>query len=212
MGFTEWWEALSLTTQIFYCIATPATLVLLIQTILLFLGIGDDGDVDADLVDLADADADTDGIFGEDTLSSLEDAAGFDFLSLFTLRGIVAFLVVFGWVGAAMSSAEAPLYVTIPVAFVSGFAMMMAIALLLRAVMRLRSDGNLDNRNAIGLSGRVYLAIPPARSGEGKVQLLLQGRLAEREAVTDDDVAIPTGAEVVVVALSGQSTLVVKRK
>ena len=210
MGFTEWWEALSLTTQVFYCIATPATLVLLVQTVLLFLGVGEHADGDMDFSAGVDGDADTDGIFGDGVVEI--DDGGFDFLSLFTLRGIIAFLVVFGWVGAAMSSAEAPLYLTIPVAFVSGFAMMMVIALLLRAVMRLRSDGILDNRNALGASGRVYLTIPAARTGEGKIQLLLQGVLAEREAVTDEAEPIPTGTEVVVTSLSGQTVLVVKRK
>ena len=46
--FIEWWNALSLATQVFYCIARPSTLILLIQTILLFVGIGGDGDVDVD--------------------------------------------------------------------------------------------------------------------------------------------------------------------
>lgn len=209
MGFTEWWDALSLATQVFYCIAAPATLILLVQTVLLFLGVGEHADGDMDLS--AAPDTDTEGVFGDSGLAEISDS-GFDFLSLFTLRGIIAFLVVFGWVGAAMSSAEAPMYLTLPVAFVSGFAMMTVIALLLRAVMRLRSDGSLDNRNAVGASGRVYLTIPAARTGEGKIQLLLQGVLTEREAVTDDEEAIPTGAEVVVSALSGQTVLVVKRK
>ena len=210
MGFTEWWDALSLATQVFYCIAAPATLVLLVQTVLLFLGFGEHADGDMDISSAGDADADAEGIFG-DGVAQISDS-GFDFLSLFTLRGIIAFLVVFGWVGAAMSSADAPMYLTLPVAFVSGFAMMTVIALLLRAVMRLRSDGSLDNRNAVGASGRVYLSIPATRTGEGKIQLLLQGVLTEREAVTDEEEAIPTGAEVVVCGLSGQTVLVVKRK
>ena len=45
MSFVEWWNALGLATQIFYCIAIPATLVLVIQTILMFFGL-DDGDAD----------------------------------------------------------------------------------------------------------------------------------------------------------------------
>lgn len=211
MTIVEWWNALSLATQIFYCIAVPASLVLLIQTVLLFIGLGQDADMD-DLVDLSDADADTGGVFGEDSLSALNDGAGMDWLRLFTLRGIIAFAVVFGWVGAAMSSADVPLYITIPVSVVCGFVMMVAIALLMRAVMRLRSDGNTDNRNAIGTAGKVYLTVPPARGGEGKVQLMLQGSLVERGAVTDEETPIPTGSEVIVVGVSGQTDLVVKRK
>ena len=225
MGILAWWDALSLATQIFYAIAIPATLILLIQTVMLFLGIGEDGDADADVPDTDadlgfDADVDgeiidtsvSDGVFGDNDAAEAYDAAGVDFLRIFTLRGIVAFAVVFGWVGAAMSSAGASLAVTIPVAFVCGFAMMLAIAMLLRAVMKLRASGNTDNRNAIGVSGRVYLTVPPFRTGEGKVQVLLQGSLVERGAVTDEEIAIPTGAEIVVVGISGQTDLVVKRK
>ena len=90
--------------------------------------------------------------------------------------------------------------------------MMLLLALLFKWVMKLRNDGNIDNRNAIGVAGRVQLVIPPQRSGEGKVHLMVQGAYVEREAVTDDGEAIPTGAEIIVVGVSGQTTLVVKRK
>ena len=76
----------------------------------------------------------------------------------------------------------------------------------------LRSDGNLDNRNALGVSGKVYLTVPAKRGGEGKVNILLQGSYVERNAVTDEAEPLTTGSEIVVIGLSGQSTLVVKRK
>jgi len=90
--------------------------------------------------------------------------------------------------------------------------MMFALAFLFNAVMKLRSDGNKDNRNTIGTSGRVHLTIPASRKGEGKVHIMLQGSYVERGAVTDEDEPIPTGSEVVVVGISGQTDLVVKRK
>ena len=31
----EWWNSLGITMQVFYCIAIPATLIIVIQTILL---------------------------------------------------------------------------------------------------------------------------------------------------------------------------------
>ena len=217
----EWWNSLELATQIFYCIAIPSTLILLVQTVLTFIGIGDgaDADVDADVdagvdVDVdADVDAgDPDGVFGGDSSAETGDVEGMEGLRLFTFRGIIAFLVVLGWVGVAMTASNVPLYVTIPVALVCGFAMMFSLALIFRAVMRLRSDGNADNRNAIGTAGKVQLTIPPSRTGEGKVHVMLQGAYVERSAVTDDEEAIPTGSEVIVVGVSGQTDLVVKRK
>lgn len=198
-----WWESLSLASQIFACVAIPATIVLLIQTVLMLVGIGleaDGGDIA--IGDSVDADAPEFDV----------DLEGMDALRIFSIRGIIAFLVVFGWVGFVMDGANVRLLITVPVAAVSGFAMMLVLALLMRTVMRLRNDGNLDNKNALGVSGRVYLTIPPERKGEGKVNVLLQGTYVERDAVTDEENSIPTGCEIVVVGLSGQTTLVVKRK
>ena len=207
----DWWNSLELATQIFYCIAVPSTLVLLIQSVLTFMGIGDgiDADVDTD-VDL-DLNA-ADGVFGDNQPAEAPDTDGMEGMRLFTFRGIVAFLVVLGWVGVAMSASGVSLYITIPVALVCGFAMMFSLALILRAVMRLRSDGNTDNRNAIGIAGKVQLTVPPSRTGEGKVHVMLQGAYVERNAVTDDEEAIPTGSEIIVIGVSGQTDLVVKRK
>ena len=51
----EWWNALNLLQQIFLCAAIPFTIVLIIQTILTFIGIGGHGDTDT-----ADMDSNTD--------------------------------------------------------------------------------------------------------------------------------------------------------
>lgn len=207
MCLVEWWNSLGLALQIFYCIAIPATLVLLIQTILMFLGIGD-GDADFDAPDL---DFNGDGI-PDDFDMDIDDIAGLESLHIFTVRGIIAFFVIFGWVGVVMESANIPLVVTLIVASICGFATMLLIAYLFKLVLKLRSDGTADNRNALGTAGKVYLTIPPARSGEGKINLMLQGAYVERNAVTDETESIPTGCEIIVVGTSGQTSLVVKRK
>lgn len=218
MSVIQWWDSLSLVTQIFYCIALPSTLVLLLQTVLMFVGIGSDSDGDFSLdhsvgdVESSDLPELHEGIFGDPDSFDPSDAAGLEDLRIFSVRGIVAFLVVFGWVGGLVSGLGASLLVALPVALLCGVVTMVLLAFLMRAIMRLRSDGNTDNRNAIGTSGKVHLTIPPQRTGEGKVHLLLQGALVEREAVTDEVDAIPTGSEIVVTKISGQTTLVVKRK
>ncbi len=210
--FLDWWNALSLATQIFYCIAVPSTLVLVIQTVLLFVGVGGDSDVDDLDFDMSDTPDTPDGVFGEDTPEVDADVEGDVGLRVFTFRSVVAFLVVFGWVGVAMDASKISLFITLPIAFVCGVAMMLTLALIFKAVMGLRSDGNTDNRNAVGMSGKVQLTVPANRAGEGKVHVMLQGAYVERDAVTDDGEAIPTGAEVIVVGVSGMTTLVVKRK
>lgn len=216
MAIIEWWNSLSLAAQIFYCIALPSTLVLLVQTILMFIGLGEDadGDVDVDTDVDADVDVDLDGDIpdGDEGFLATVDAEGFAGLRVFTVRGIIAFLVVFGWVGVVMETAGITLWLTLPVATASGFAIMLLLAFIFKALMKLRSDGNTDNRNAIGTAGRVHLTIPPSRTGEGKVHVMLQGSYVERDAVTDEDTPIPTGSEIVVVRVSGGTTLVVRRK
>ena len=207
----NWWNTLSLSTQIFYCIAIPASLVLFIQTLLTFMGIGDNSDIDTDGVEDFSAE-NPDGVYGDGDFDDVNDAQGMDSLRIFTLRGIVAFLVVFGWMGVALDASGVSLFITVPVAFVCGFVMMLSLALIFRAIMRLRSDGNADNRNAVGTAGKVQLTIPPSRSGEGKVHIMLQGSYVERNAVTDETEAIPTGCEIIVVGVSGQTDLIVKRK
>ena len=212
MFIIDWWNSLSLVSQIFACVAIPATLILLIQTLLLFLGIGDDADGIDDIPDdVPEADI-GDGTFGEELPSEAHDGIGLEGLRIFTVRGIVAFFVVFGWVGMVMDGAGISLAITIPVAVACGFAIMLALAFIFRAILKLRNDGNADNRNAIGTSGKVYLTIPPSRSGAGKINIMLQGAYVERDAVTDDEAPIPTGCEVVVIGLSGETELVVRRK
>lgn len=207
----DWWNSLTLVSQIFYCIAVPSTLLLLIQTIMMLVGLGDDAASDIGDVDVSDADV-SDGVFGDNEITEIPDDFGLEGLRILTVKGIISFLVVFSWVGIVLESVGAQLFITIPVSAVCGFATMLLLAFLMRAVMKLRSDGNMDTKNAIGTSGKVYLTIPPARSGEGKVQLLLQGSFVELSAVTDDETAIPTGSEIVVVGVSGQTDLVVRRK
>ncbi len=202
--FAQWWNMLDGATQVFYCIAIPATLVLLIQTVMLFIGLGE-------ALDGADG-VDDIGEIGADSAADAADLSDFDGLRVFTVRGIVAFFVVFGWVGIAMRSSDVSLAVTIPVALAAGVAMMIGIAYLLRAVMKLRGDGNIDNRNAVGVPCKVHLTVPAERAGQGKVHLMLQGSYVERDAVTDQPDAIPTGSEAVVVGLSGQTTLVIEKK
>ncbi|MBE6885445.1 MAG: hypothetical protein E7486_00720 [Ruminococcaceae bacterium] len=216
MMLIEWWNALGLTAQIFYLIALPATLVLIIQTVLMFFGFGDEGADAGDLggEDLPDAlpEDGADGVFGEDTVSEPHDLSGLEDLRIFTVRGIVAFFVVFGWVGVAMTAGGVTPWITLPVAFLCGAGMMVALAFLFRALLKLRSNGNADNRNALGVAGKVQLTVPPSRTGEGKVHIMLQGAYVERNAVTDQTEPIPTGSEIVVVGVSGQTDLVVRTK
>ena len=67
MFIIDWWNSLSTLAQIFACIAVPATLVLIIQTVLMFIGFGDDADgVGDDPLDAVPSAGDNDGVFGDE--------------------------------------------------------------------------------------------------------------------------------------------------
>ncbi len=223
MFFVDWWNSLSGAAQMFALAAIPATVLLVIQIVTMFLGFGEDADgavvddgilddLPEDIPDVGNLSEAADGVFGDNTVTEVQDVAGLEGLKIFTVRGIIAFFVVFGWVGVLMDSGGCPLYATIPSAMLCGFAMMFVLAYIFRAVLKLRNSGNADNRNAVGVTGKVHLTIPAGRRGEGKVHIMLQGAYVERNAVTDEAEPIPTGHEVVVVGVSGQTDLVVKRK
>ena len=209
---SAWWESLTLLGQVFACIAIPATLILVIQTIMSIIGVsgGGDGDVDADGDVPDDLDIDSDGVFGTE-LPEIDDSLdpGFRILSL---RSIIAFLTIFGWVGLiCVRNGMANIW-SLLIAFVCGLIAMFVVVLAMRCMLKLQADGTRNIKNALGKSGTVYLTVPAQRNGTGKVNILLQDTFVELDAVTDEENSIKSGREVVVVGLSGQTTVVVKEK
>ncbi len=214
-----WWDALDLLGKIFALIAIPSTLILIVQTILMFIGLGSDAadaDVGADISDDIPDGVSGEGIFGDDLpggtdIDSIEmnNEPG---LKILSFRTVIAFLAVFGWVGLEMQQQGIGAIVTIAVSILSGIAIMLIMAFLIRELFRLQSSGNYDIKNAIGSSGTAYIPIPSSRNGRGKVTITFQNTTHELEAVTDDSNDIPSYAEVLVVGISGKDTLIVKRK
>ena len=223
---TLWWESLTVLQQVFYYIAAPFTVILLIQTVMTLIGLGNsgvdadsDGDFDADVE--ADFDADIEADFDADMEMDLEvegevDAESFEPSSavsgfrFFTVRGIVAFFCIFGWSGAALYDTDMPDIWVVVLAVLAGFFAMFIIGLMFFGIRKLQSSGNIKYSNAIGKTASVYIPIPPAMSGTGKVMVTLQERLTEAEAKTDEKTKIRTGETVKITGTIG-STLIVKR-
>lgn len=206
----EWWEALGSAGQVFACIAIPATVMLLIQMVLTLIGLGgDEGDADVE----AEADGIDDGIEIDDADEAFERGDVFDGgLRLFTLRGLIAFFSVMGWVGTICCGSGLHLALSILISVASGFLAMTVLALLMKWLFSLQYDGTENVREALGVSGTVYLRIPPARTGKGKINAIIQGKLCEKYAVTDEETMINVDEEVTVVGISGEETLIVRRK
>ncbi|MFA5562440.1 MAG: hypothetical protein WDA00_07385 [Eubacteriales bacterium] len=204
----QWFEQLSPLGRIFSLFAIPSTLILLIQIVMSLFGMGEhgaDGDVDVDV------DNGLEGVFGSDTVDVSDTVPdGLDF-KIFSTRSLIGFFVTFGWMGLSMVRSGAPNWLSVLVALASGLVVMVLIALMMRAIYRLQSDGTTNLKNALGASATVYLTIPPARSGKGKVNFILQGSYTEREAITDSETPLPYGTEVLIVGISGGAVLVRKK-
>ena len=223
---SAWWQTLTPLEHVLLYIAVPATLVLVVQTLLLFFS----GDMDSEggLDGGAEVDLDGDGVPDAvlpdpdgcgDPLSHLDaddadpqDAPPGQGLHILTVRGVVVFLTLFGWGALWLCQIGLPDWLALFLAVPIGLAGMIGVAFILQQAMRLQYDGTLDLRNALGREATVYLTVPASRSGTGKVNLIIQDQLRELDAVTDEAAPLPTGSQVVVEALSGGESLVVRRK
>ncbi len=204
-----WWIALGTVGQVFACIAIPATVMLIIQMILTLIGMGgDEMDAQTDGADADGVDTDIDDSALDDADTDIADGG----LRVFTLRGLIAFFSVTGWVGTVCCNFGLNLPVTIIISIASGLLAMFLIAALLKWLLKLQYDGTEDIKDALGVSGTVYLKIPPARSGKGKVNVIIQGKLCEKDAVTDEETVITRDEEITVIGISGGETLLVRRK
>ena len=218
----EWWNALSTIQQVFYVLAIPSTIILVLQIILLLFGVG--GNHDADVSGDAGGDADLSGNMdasGGDISSEIdadgsfvpEHDAPYDpgpaheaGLRILTVRGVVAFLAICGWVGvAALDMGAGPILSSV-LAVIAGLAAMILVAVALRFSLKLQQSGNLDLENAVGLTGEVYIPIP--RGGKGKVTLTVQDRFLELDALCPER-ELSTGEAVKVTGITSSHTLIV---
>lgn len=138
--------------------------------------------------------------------ASLADAAGSG-LDLFSVRALAAGLAFFGVGGLAGLATGLGAVAAIPLALLGGVGAAAAVAVVMRAMVRLEDDGTVQIEGAVGVSGTVYLTVPAARAGAGKVHLPLQNRTVELQAVTTHDAPLPTGARILVIDVVGPDTV-----
>ena len=179
--------------KFFWTIACCASLVFIIQTVMTFVGLGTDTDVDAGPMD--------------GSVDSMEDGA---LSGVFSFRNLVNFLLGYGWAGVLLHDSIEKGWLLQLIAIAVGLVFVLAFVFMFRQVMKLSHDGSFRMQEAVGLKADVYLRIPAARSGRGKVQLSVKGSVHEIDAVTDNDAEIPTGGQVEIVEVLGDDLLLVK--
>ncbi len=192
LDISSWWALLPTPEKVYWIIAIPSTVLLIVQLILTIIG----GDVDADVDVEPDIDAD------------LEGDTGF---TLFSFKSILGFFTIFAWTGLACIDSGLGLFLTIIISGIAGFVMMVIISYLLYYLTKMHESGTLIMDNAIDKTGEVYLRIPSERQGLGKVQVNIQGSIRELDAMTDDVSEIPTGALIQVLEIINNQYLLVTK-
>lgn len=185
---------MSLLMQIFWGCAIVGSLVMVIQLLLSIIG-GGDVDVDSD-VDIFSAD-------GLDA-STLAD--------LFTLKNLVNFFVGFGWSGVTFRQYIDSSAVLLLVATLFGLLFIAIFLFIYKSIMKLESNSAVGAEACVGKMADVYLRIPAARSGKGKIQISLNGVAREFDAITDATENIPSGAVVFVEEVVNGTVLLVSMK
>ncbi len=183
---TEWWHGLLLEKQIFYGIGIFSLALLLFQILLSLVGFDHHSDV---------------------SIGTVEHDSG---LGLFSLRTVTAFFAGFGWTGGILLNHGYSLVAAIGGGIGVGTVFLLATSFLIVNLLRLQGSGNIDYRNAIGVVGTVYTTIPAAETGGGQLELVLQGRLMMAEAFTKAKQPLPPNSKARVVALIGQTTVLVE--
>jgi len=186
------------------CAAIPATVIMILQTVMIFIGMA--GHSDVDMPD----DNGIDGVFGSDSPDAVDVHLGDSGLRIFTVRGIVAFFAVGGWAGLSALSISGSPAAAIITAFIAGSLALLLVAWFFRWAASLNENGTLQMENAVGKVGEVYITVPPDMSGTGKVNVIIQGRLTEAEAMTDIDRPLKYGEPVEVVDMAVGNVLKVR--
>ena len=103
---------------------------------------------------------------------------------------------------------EMPTALSYVLAFLCGFATLIIMAYVMRAISGLQSSGNIEIGNAVGKVGQVYIPIKP--NCAGKVNITVQGQYSEFTAISTSSETLSTGSYVRVVAVDEAGTLVVE--
>lgn len=198
-------------TWLFLIMAVVGGTVLIIQFVLTFIGLGGDHgldlahDVPHDFSGDVGHDVHAGGAHGAE--SSGHDAAGHHgsswLFAVISFRTLVAATTFFGLVGLAAQSADQPVGVQLLLASAAGLGAMYGVHWIVRSMGRLGEDATIRIKHALGKEGTVYIPIPGAKAQAGKIQLKVQNRLVEYEAVTSSKEKLATGTKVRVVGIAG---------
>ena len=148
-----WWQNLTTLQQIYFCVASLFSVILIIQFILMLIGIGGESDG----IDFT-GDGETD--------ISVDTDSG---LSMFTIKGMIAFFAVGGWVGFTLGDGMMKPGWVILISIGAGLLALVLVGILMNAITKLQQNGTKNIANAVGKTAEVYLTIPAQLKAHGKI-------------------------------------------
>jgi hypothetical protein len=198
-------------TTIYLVAAVIGGTILVCQFVLSLIGLGHGGaDIGHDVGGDFHGDAHVGGLEGHHAGADSHPDSTHMF-AVVSFRTVVAALAFFGVTGLATTSGGLPATTTLVLAMLAGAGAMYGMYGLLRLIANLGSAGNEQIGNAIGLIATVYVPIPAAGKGAGKVQLSMQSRIVEYQAMTQGSEKLKTGEKVEVVGIANSDTVEVRR-
>jgi membrane protein implicated in regulation of membrane protease activity len=176
------------------------------------MGLGGDGG------DLPDGDVSADGFEG-DHATPFADAGDADYqhpdstwlFGVLSFRTLIAAAAFFGVSGEAALSAGYTPGIAIAIAVLVGLVAMYGMYWLMEGISQLTSSGNERIGAAVGKHARVYVPIPAEGKGVGKIQVTLQNRTVEYQAVSDEIEPLRTGETVQILEVKNSDTVSVQR-
>ncbi len=195
--------------------------VMICQFLLTLVGMGDDGGEmgDGDFSGDADVAGDFDADLPGDHETSLGHAADADYqhpdstwlFGVLSFRTLIAAAAFFGVAGKTALSAGLSQPIALLIAVLLGLSAMYGMYYLMQGMSRLTSSGNERIVSAIGKHATVYIPIPAEGAGVGKVQVNLQNRTVEFQAVSEESDQLSTGETVEITEVKNSDTVAVRR-
>jgi membrane-bound ClpP family serine protease len=184
MNFLENYDPL---LKAFWYIALPVSLFFGLQTIMTFLG-------------LSDGETDMDSDTGDVELP----------FEIFTLRNLINFLLGFSWTGISFYNSIENKTVLIIISVIVGLLFVAIFFFLIKQILKLSENNSFKIESTLHKTAQVYLTIPEAKSGKGKVLISINGAIHELDAMTLSTEKLPSNTTVKVVAVESNLLIVEK--
>jgi len=112
-----------------------------------------------------------------------------------SLQTIAAFFMGYGWLGlGALRLLDLNFGTAAIIGVICGLALARLMVAVMRSLLKIQSDANVQLDDAVGLEGHVTVLIPPAGAGSGRVTLVIHDAQHEFAATQHGQAPIKTHA------------------